>query len=125
MKRWLPRRKEFIGTGEDPKNVFITQGRMPLLRVNFARWLKRYAKKAGVFLDISPHDLRRTTATHLAKKGAPIRQIQALLGHSSLQVTTKYLRLTDEEIKAEYLKTHPRNKRRLHYGHSGTQVELH
>lgn len=116
MKRWLARRKEFIGRHKDPEYVFITQKRNPILRCNFAHWLKGYAKRAGVFLEITPHDLRRTTATHLAKNGAPIRQIQALLGHSSLRVTTRYLRLTDEEIKAEYIRSHPSNRRALHYG---------
>lgn len=116
MKRWLARRKEFIGDKNDPGYVFITNGMRPVLRANFARWLRRYAKEAGILLDISPHDLRRTTATHLAKNGAPIRQIQALLGHASLKVTTRYLRLTDEEIKEEYVRSHPSNRRSLHYG---------
>ena len=64
---------------------------------------------------MSAHDLRRTTATHLAERGAPIRQIQALLGHSTLKVTTKYLRLSDEKIKDEYWKSHPANRRSIHY----------
>ncbi len=78
--------------------------------------LKGFAKKANIPLDVSPHDLRRTTATHLVENGAPIRQVQSLLGHSSLKVTTKYLRLSDEKIREEYAATHPANKRRLHYG---------
>ena len=124
MKRWLARRQEFVKDNEDPGYVFITQTRNPVLNVNLSRWLKVYAKDAGIPLDISPHDLRRTTATHLAKNGAPIRQIQALLGHSSLQVTTKYLRLADDEIKEEYIKSHPSNRRSLHYGHGTAQRQL-
>lgn len=116
MKRWFTRRKELIGGHEDPGYIFITQERHPLLRQNFSRLIKKYAAKAGILFDLSPHDLRRATATHLVKNGAPIRQIQALLGHSTLQVTAKYLRFTDDEIKEEYLKSHPSNRRALHYG---------
>ena len=55
-------------------------------------------------------------ATHLAENGAPIRLIQALLGHASLAITSKYLRIPDKKIKTEHKKTHPSNRRKLYYG---------
>lgn len=116
IKRWLNRRNDFIKDGTDPDYLFITTGKKPILRRTFSKLVKNYAKKANISLDISPHDLRRTTATHLAENGAPIRLIQALLGHATLKVTTKYLRLSDEKIKREYKQTHPSNRRALYYG---------
>lgn len=116
MKRWLSRRQQIIANTSDPEYIFITKSRIPITRRVFSTVLKIFAKKANISLDISPHDLRRTTATHLAENGAPIRQIQALLGHSTLKVTTKYLRLSEEKIKKEFIKTHPSNRRAIHYG---------
>lgn len=116
VKRWLSRRPLYIGKGEDPGYIFITKGRKSIYRRVFSFMVKRYAKKTGIDLDISPHDLRRATATHLAENGASIRHIQALLGHASLGVTTRYLRLTDEKSKTEHKKSHPSNRRELHYG---------
>ena len=116
IKRWLSRRNEFIGGRSDPEYLFITSGLRPIRRRQFATMIKKYAKKTGVQLHVSPHDLRRVTATHLAENGAPIRLIQALLGHTTLKVTTKYLRLTDEKIKKEHKETHPSNRRNLYYG---------
>jgi len=116
IKRWLRRRPEFIGNYDDPEYLFITKGLRTIRRRQFAVMIKKYAKKAGIELHVSPHDLRRVTATHLAENGAPIRLIQALLGHATLKVTTKYLRLTDEKIKKEHKETHPSSRRKLYYG---------
>jgi len=116
IKRWLNRRGEFVGNHEDPEYLFITKGVKPIIRRNFSAMLKKYAKKAKIPIDVSPHDLRRTTATHLVENGAPIRMIQALLGHATLKVTTKYLRLSNEKIKKEHKETHPSNRRNLYYG---------
>jgi len=116
VKRWLSRRGAYLGGGEDPGYLFVTKGKKHLHKRAFGRLVKFYVKKAKIELDVSPHDLRRITATHLVENGAPIRQIQALLGHTSLKVTSKYLRLSDEKIKAEHKKSHPANRRELHYG---------
>jgi integrase/recombinase XerD len=116
IKRWLNRRHEFIKGGEDPKYLFMTKNALPINRKNLSVLIKKYARKAKIAIDISPHDLRRTTATHLAENGAPLRQIQALLGHTTLRVTTNYIRLSDEKIKEEYQLSHPSNRRYIHYG---------
>ncbi|MFH1782537.1 MAG: tyrosine-type recombinase/integrase [Candidatus Omnitrophota bacterium] len=116
IKRWLNRRNLFVNNRIDTEYLFITKGNKPIHKRSFSKMVKNYVRLAKIELDISPHDLRRTTATHLAENGAPIRQIQALLGHSSLRVTAKYLRLTDETIKKEHKKTHPSHRRSLHYG---------
>ncbi len=115
IKRWLSRRQQVIENAPDSEYIFITKSKIPITRRVFSTLLKGFAQKTGVMLDIAPHDLRRTTATHLAERGAPIRQIQALLGHSTLKVTTKYLRLSEEKIKQEYMKSHPANRRNIHY----------
>jgi len=116
VKRWLNIRQQIIRNRPDPEYLFITRGNKLIRRRAFSKMVKKYAEIAEINLAISPHDLRRATATHLAENGAPTRQIQALLGHSTLKVTSKYLRISDEKIKLEHKKSHPSNKRTLHYG---------
>ncbi len=113
ISRWLNRRKEFLKS-EEQRVLFITRGGRPFDRRHFAKILEKYVKKAQLPEAVAPHDLRRITATHLVVNGAPIRYVQALLGHDSLHVTTKYLRLTHAQIKSEYDKTHPSSKRARH-----------
>lgn len=120
MKRWLSRRGQVV-----PANceyVFVSKRKQPITRRVFLTMVKTWAKDAGILIDLSPHDLRRTTGTHLAARGAPIRQIQALLGHASLAVTTKYLRLADETIKQEFHKSHPASRRDMHYATGKDQI---
>ena len=62
------------------------------------KMVKRYAKKARIKKDISPHTLRHTFATNLLKKQST-RVVQITLGHSNLSSTQIYTHVTDEEIK--------------------------
>lgn len=118
VDRWKRRRKEFVPR-EDSDRLFVSRRGRPITRRDFGRMLEHYGRQAQLPVKVSPHDLRRITATHLAANGAPMRYIQALLGHDTLRVTTKYLRLTHVQIKAEYKRTHPSNRRVRHAAAAG------
>ena len=70
-------------------------------------------KKSTLDLNVSPHTLRHTFATHLLNEGCDILSVQELLGHSSLKATQVYTHVTDEKLRDVYLHTHPRSNKKL------------
>lgn len=67
-------------------------------------------KQASLKKHVSPHMLRHTFATHLLNEGCDIRTVQELLGHESLESTQIYTHVSNERLRAVYLKCHPRSK---------------
>lgn len=58
---------------------------------------------------VTSHQLRHSFATHMIDHGADIRNVQQLLGHSSLDTTMKYARVTSTPVSEVYRKSHPRS----------------
>lgn len=88
--------------------LFLNHRGKRLTRQGFWLILKGYARQAGIESAITPHTLRHSFATHLLAGGASLRNVQELLGHSSISTTQVYTHVTDDHIREEYESSHPR-----------------
>lgn len=89
--------------------LFITQRGRPFTRQGIWKLIKEYAMKVGVRREVSPHKLRHSFATHLLERGAELRAVQVMLGHSSISTTQLYTNLPDKVIIEKYNRYHPRS----------------
>ncbi|MCG6944284.1 MAG: tyrosine-type recombinase/integrase [Deltaproteobacteria bacterium] len=76
--------------------------------------VKKCVKLSGIKKNITTHTFRHTCATHMLKNGAPIRHIQELLGHESLESTQIYTKVTINDLKAIHAKYHPGESLPIH-----------
>ena len=88
--------------------LFLNKYGNRLTARSVARSLDKYLKVSGVNLLTSPHTFRHSFATHLLDKGADLRSVQEMLGHSNLSTTQVYTHVTTERLKNVYDKAHPR-----------------
>ncbi len=87
---------------------FLNYAGSPLSRVSFWKTLKKYAVKAGLPAEVTPHTLRHSFATHLIEGGADLRAVQELLGHSSISTTQIYTKLDMDYLLEVHRTFHPR-----------------
>ncbi len=100
------------GKGGIPRDIGLSPVLLERLNVYFAwrkptDWLfglrmvcRAAGKRAGIGRPVFPHLFRHACATHMLDAGADLRTIQVLLGHSSIQTTARYLRVSLQRLQA-------------------------
>jgi integrase/recombinase XerD len=88
--------------------LFVNRRGERLTRQGFWLILKQYAKEAGITKPVTPHTLRHSFATHMLRGGAPLRNVQELLGHANISTTQVYTQIANEHVRQVYDKAHPR-----------------
>ncbi len=89
-------------------SYFLSNRGNAMSRQNFFYIVKSYANQVGIDKPLSPHSLRHAFATHLVQKGADLRSVQLMLGHSDISSTQLYTHIQNAQLKAQHSKHHPR-----------------
>ena len=82
--------------------LFLNRSGEPISRVYFFKQVRKYAELAGIDMVISPHTLRHSFATHLLNRGAQLRMVQGMLGHTNIATTQIYTHVSSEKLKSDY-----------------------
>jgi integrase/recombinase XerD len=91
---------------QDPDAVFLNIRGGRLTRATIHALVHAYGGRVG--LDVHPHTLRHSFATHLLEGGADLRALQEMLGHADISTTQIYTHVDRTHVREEYLSTHPR-----------------
>lgn len=89
--------------------LFLNNHGQGITRQGFFKNLKELLETKGLNPNVSPHTLRHSFATHLINRGADLRSIQEMLGHSDISTTKIYTRVSDEKVLDDYNKFHLRS----------------
>lgn len=110
LRNWVGRRHELASGSESGQWLFISVRGRRLDPRDIRRIVEAGVRKAARAAGATPHTFRHSFATHLLDRGADLRAVQEMLGHSSLSTTQVYTHLTGERLRAAYRKAHPRGQ---------------
>jgi integrase/recombinase XerD len=99
-------RPKFV-SGDDPGYLILNRWGQKMDPNSIGAVVKRCVALAKINKNITPHTLRHTCATHMLKNGAPVRHLQQMLGHASLESTQIYTHVTINDLKNIHAKFHP------------------
>ena len=110
LKKYLDQR-DLLLKNKPCTKLFLNNHGEGMTRQGFFKMLKALLLEKGLNSEVSPHTLRHSFATHLINRGADLRSIQEMLGHSDISTTKIYTRVTDEKVLEDYNEYHYRSKK--------------
>ncbi len=105
---YLVRSRPVLVGGVTEPALFLNGRGKRLSRQGVWQVIKRAAKRAGIEAEVTPHTLRHAFATHMLERGADVRSVQELLGHSSVVTTQIYTMVTGDVLRETHAVAHPR-----------------
>ncbi len=108
LERYLNESRAVLLKDRPQAALFVNRRGERLTRQGFWLILKNYARSAGIEVNVTPHTLRHSFATHMLRGGASVRDVQELLGHANVSTTQVYTQLADSHLREVYADAHPR-----------------
>jgi integrase/recombinase XerD len=110
VRRYLQELRPRLAARRSPASdrLLLSPRGQALRRERIWELIKKYATRAGITKEISPHSLRHSFATHMLAGGADLRQVQELLGHASIATTQLYTHVDHTRLKQVHEAYHPR-----------------
>jgi integrase/recombinase XerD len=108
LQAYLTGSRERLMRGARTAQVFVNGRGEGMTRQGFWKLLRGYARRAGIAKPMSPHTLRHAFATHLLERGADLRSVQQMLGHSDISTTQIYTHVLESRLRSAYQRYHPR-----------------
>ena len=106
---WLGQRKSLARAGEEA--LFVGRAGRRLAPREVQKRIKRWAAAAGLDVDVHPHMLRHSFASHVLQSSGDLRAVQEMLGHASIASTQVYTHLDFQHLAKVYDAAHPRARR--------------
>ena len=110
IDKYLNTRGFSINSGLGNLPLFANSKEKPVAYSTIKRRIRNYIKLVSEGEGLGPHILRHSFATHMIDRGADIRSVQELLGHSSLSSTQIYTHIKPERMKKIHANAHPHGK---------------
>jgi integrase/recombinase XerD len=112
VQRYLREARGSFARADSVGEVFLSTRGQPLSRKTIWVLIKKYARRARITKNITPHTLRHSFATHLLNNGGDLRVIQEMLGHADISTTQVYTHVDQQRLKETHYRFHPRSGRR-------------